>query len=138
MKQLISSIISSFFIFLPLILIILCIYEFNNLYYIVKVDNNNISIIENYLDKNDIIIDENIQEIILHSKIFSYELNIIFDTNENKIIYYERPDLDKDFVNYLIENNINNKMQIIGTILIISIFISINQISKLTKKEIIY
>lgn len=138
MKHLISSIISSIFIILPLPLIILCIYEFHNLNYIVKVDNNNINTIQNYLEKNDIKIDGNVKEIILHSKIFSYELNIIYDTNENKKIYYERPDLDKNFVNYLIENNINNKTQIIGLLLIPSIFISINQISKLNKKEIIY
>lgn len=138
MKHLISSIISSIFIILPLPLIILCIYEFNNSNYIVKVDNNNINTIQNYLEKDDITIDGNVKEIILHSKIFSYELNIIYDTNENKKIYYERPDLDNHFVNYLIENNINNKMQIIGLLLIPSIFISINQITKLNKKEIIY
>lgn len=75
MKHLISSIISSIFIILPLPLIILCIYEFNNSNYIVKVDNNNINTIQNYLEKDDITIDGNVKEIILHSKIFSYELN---------------------------------------------------------------
>lgn len=139
MKEKVKSIINIIFIILPLPVFILLVYEICHSNYIVQVNNDNIDIIEYYLENENIKINSNIKEIKLYTKVFRYDLNIIYDNNEIENYSYSwthKIDLSESFIDYIIKHNSNHIILITGFAFLISISICDRTITKLKRIKI--
>lgn len=124
-KKTINNVITYTLIFLPLPITLFLFYGIIHDNYRIIVNSTNISTVQSYLDINNIKVESNIKEVVLYSRVFECDLLIIYDTNETEKITFERVKFDKNFANYIIEHNYNNKLVVLAKLLICSLGISI-------------
>ena len=139
MKEILKCFFYAIIFISPLILVVFLIYEFINFNYVVPVNDNNTKIVNRYLEMNNIEVKGNIKKIKLNDSIFSFNLNIIYETGKTQETSFERLDFeDNPLCIYIIKSNVNHILSIISTLLIISIISNIFAIGnfKKTKKII--
>lgn len=129
MKEILKSIIITIMIILPILMIVLLIYRINTYRYAIPVNNKNIQIIQEYLDKNNkkIKLDDGVKEIaVVSTGTLAYsEFEIVYYNGDVKNFIIEILE-DEGLADYITDNSNNgNELSVFMVLFIISIINSI-------------